>query len=85
MTIDLGHPPVAQVADGAADGARMEADEVAKRRRQRMIRIAITAAAFDAIAAGAARSYGDGSLHTWYSATIIVRTNIAHAQRGVDV
>ena len=28
----------------------MEADEIAKRRRQRMIRIAITQAAFDAIA-----------------------------------
>jgi hypothetical protein len=40
MTIELGHPPVAQVAEGAADGARMEADEIAK--RQRMIPIAIT-------------------------------------------
>ena len=29
----------------------MEADEIAKRRRQRMIRIAISQAAFDAIAA----------------------------------
>ena len=32
MTIDLGHPPVAQVAEGAADGARVEADDVASER-----------------------------------------------------
>ena len=35
---------------GAADGARAEADEIAKRRRQHMIRIAINAEAFEAIA-----------------------------------
>ena len=34
---------------GAASGARLEADETAKRRRQRMIRIAINAKAFAAI------------------------------------
>jgi hypothetical protein len=33
-----------------AAGARVEADEIAKRRRQRMIRVAITAAAYHAIA-----------------------------------
>ena len=36
---------------GAADGPRVEADEIAKRRRQSMIKIAITAAAYDAICA----------------------------------
>jgi hypothetical protein len=35
---------------GAAANAIVEADEIAKRRRQRVIRIAITAAAFEAIA-----------------------------------
>jgi hypothetical protein len=34
---------------GAADGARVEPDEVAKRRGRGMIRIAITAAAYHAI------------------------------------
>ena len=31
MTIDLGHPPVAQVAEGAADGARVEAKVIVAR------------------------------------------------------
>jgi hypothetical protein len=39
----------AQIAEAQLISARVEADEIAKLRRQRMIRIAITAEAFEAI------------------------------------